>query len=263
MRVKGREKMIAAVVSLAIHLALFMALAISGFFLFLHQHEESMPVDVTLYEESKAVGQNMGESLNQTIGGNDSESVAISTTSLPHISEAYTQDVEKKREIKQVAAETGVSLEEAAHIVGSNGQANSQGSSPQGETSSNTGNGQSGMSKQGDGGSNGHQNGHSAEAEESADRQEPVQLAQVLYKAAPDYPADLRSRGVEGATTVHLIVSPDGSVSQVGIIGSSGYGAFDDAARQAVYQYHFSPALNAYGQPVSCGLTTTIHFRLK
>ena len=78
----------------------------------------------------------------------------------------------------------------------------------------------------------------------------------------PTYPASLRSRGIEGAVKLRLIVGRDGSVERATIVESSGYDEMDSAAVEAAYGYFFAPAADATGELVRCAVSTTIRFVL-
>nr|MDJ0976816.1 TonB family protein [Planctomycetota bacterium] len=63
------------------------------------------------------------------------------------------------------------------------------------------------------------------------------------------YPADLRSRGVEGRVMVKVTVSARGYVVDAEVLTSSGHTAFDDAALRLVRDTQFAPPGQlAYGK---------------
>lgn len=65
---------------------------------------------------------------------------------------------------------------------------------------------------------------------------------QLLSSPEPVYPESARDASIEGTAVVGLIISVDGGVSSAWIESSSGSGALDDAAVNAVYNWRFVPA---------------------
>ena len=65
---------------------------------------------------------------------------------------------------------------------------------------------------------------------------------QLLSNPEPVYPESARVANIEGTAVVGLIISVDGGVSSAWIESSSGSGALDDAAVNAVYNWRFVPA---------------------
>lgn len=64
---------------------------------------------------------------------------------------------------------------------------------------------------------------------------------QAVYAPNPAYPPELERLGDEGRVVVRLTVTPDGAVSQVALVRSSGRAAFDRAALAAVRRWRFAP----------------------
>ena len=58
----------------------------------------------------------------------------------------------------------------------------------------------------------------------------------------PDYPENLRKREIEGCIQLRVLIDKTGKAVQVEIEKSSGYQAFDQAARQSVHRWQFKPA---------------------
>lgn len=70
-----------------------------------------------------------------------------------------------------------------------------------------------------------------------------VEVKPVLVKSAmPTYPELAKRAGIEGVTSVKMLVDIDGSVMEVEISKSSGNGLLDQAAVHAARQHKFSPA---------------------
>lgn len=90
----------------------------------------------------------------------------------------------------------------------------------------------------------------------------PVTAPTVLSSAKPSYPPSARNAEVEGVTYVTFSVDAAGNVVGASVAQSSGNGALDSAAVAAAYQWHFSPALDRYGQPSPCHITIPFTFSL-
>ena len=74
------------------------------------------------------------------------------------------------------------------------------------------------------------------------------------------YPEEARRGGMEAEVRVRLTIDDDGSVVDVKVSESPGYG-FDDATRKLVRLYRFKPA-HVNGTSVATELPFTIHFEL-
>jgi protein TonB len=77
----------------------------------------------------------------------------------------------------------------------------------------------------------------------------------------PVYPAEAAIRGEHGAVTLLIHVSPEGLPSEIDIAQSSGYPALDRSARDAVFKWHFLPAVKD-GNPVPFDMPLRVVFRL-
>ncbi|MDT8368238.1 MAG: energy transducer TonB [Longimicrobiales bacterium] len=70
-----------------------------------------------------------------------------------------------------------------------------------------------------------------------------IQRPSPLFQNIPiEYPLDLWDQGVEGETLVRVRVSETGTVTEVEILESSGWAAFDSAAVVGARQLRFDPA---------------------
>jgi protein TonB len=78
----------------------------------------------------------------------------------------------------------------------------------------------------------------------------------------PRYPEAAREDALEGTVRLRVEVAPDGHVQAVQWAVRSGVMLLDVAARDAVRQWHFQPALHE-GEPVAGSLTVTLQFRLQ
>lgn len=79
--------------------------------------------------------------------------------------------------------------------------------------------------------------------------------------AGPAYPELARQRGQQGAVVLDLRVDAEGRVVGAEVAQSSGHPILDAAARRAVLNWRFRPALEA-GRPVEAHLRSTVRFRL-
>jgi protein TonB len=78
----------------------------------------------------------------------------------------------------------------------------------------------------------------------------------------PEYPAELKSQGLEADVMVLASIDVDGKVTSVKVIKGSPYPAFDEAARVAVLTYEYEPATRD-GVATTYQLSFTVRFRLK
>jgi protein TonB len=82
------------------------------------------------------------------------------------------------------------------------------------------------------------------------------------FRTEPEYPRLAVRRGYQGTTLLRVRILRDGSVAAVEIRESSGFQILDDAARDAVRTWRFSPALAA-GSPVASWVLVPITFKLE
>jgi periplasmic protein TonB len=78
----------------------------------------------------------------------------------------------------------------------------------------------------------------------------------------PEFPATLKAQGIEGDVTVRVDITASGDVTSVTIVRSSGYPAFDDAAKRAAASERFAPAIRD-GSPVPFSLSYSYRFRIE
>lgn len=88
----------------------------------------------------------------------------------------------------------------------------------------------------------------------------PDRLPEIRKQVPPQYPFDLKSRGIEGKVIVQFMIDEKGIVSDCVAISSSNPG-FEPAALDAVRQWRFKPAVKD-GRPVKSQMTFPIGFRL-
>ncbi|MEP6654563.1 MAG: energy transducer TonB, partial [Myxococcales bacterium] len=87
--------------------------------------------------------------------------------------------------------------------------------------------------------------------------------AHVLHAVDSEnvYPTSPRALGIEGTVEALLEIDQQGAVVAVIITGRAGYG-FDEAAREALEQFRFTPALGGDGRPVRSHLAWKYAFVL-
>jgi protein TonB len=86
-----------------------------------------------------------------------------------------------------------------------------------------------------------------------------VQSAKIIDQPAPVYPSSVRQAGVQGTVVLHVIIGPDGKVSQLAVV--SGDPVLAQAAMDAVRRWRYMPTLIA-GNPVEVDTTISVPFVL-
>jgi TonB family protein len=88
---------------------------------------------------------------------------------------------------------------------------------------------------------------HPAKGEKAVKGQGPV-----LVKVLPDYPYAARDQRLEGSGLYRLNIKPDGTVSSVTVLKSTGHILLDQAAVHAFRQWRFRPgALHFLKVPIN------------
>ncbi|MBP2655689.1 MAG: hypothetical protein H6Q73_3258 [Firmicutes bacterium] len=82
-----------------------------------------------------------------------------------------------------------------------------------------------------------------------------------LYAPKPSYPSAARAAKMEGAVVVHCVIDEAGSAVTVSVLKSCGYAELDEAARQGVKKWRFSPA-KRNGIPIASFYDVRVVFRL-
>lgn len=85
------------------------------------------------------------------------------------------------------------------------------------------------------------------------------QKPRAISQPAPMYPADMRSKKLEGVVTVVFVVDAAGNVSSPRVENSS-HSSFDKPALDAVKKWKFEPALRS-GRRVACKMRVPIRFQ--
>lgn len=297
---EDRDKRIAAMLSISLHVIIFGLLAAGGMFSFLQTHSQAQPVDVTIYNEDAQDTTPTAGNGEPLSNGGDGETYHMPKENLPAIRESYTQAVQEEREIKQVMQHQGISKEQAKNVVTAKKQmatatsADAKDSNTENNTVSQTGPHRvEGIAKEADGSaekagngrggsgngpgnnpnaapglgtsSTGNAYGGDPQGSFHSQGKRPATKARLISQ--PDvnayYPQELRKKNITGTVTVHVVITADGTVSSASVSGSSGYAAMDAAAVHIAYQCRYEPARNEQGDAVAAERNLNIPFVLQ
>ena len=87
-----------------------------------------------------------------------------------------------------------------------------------------------------------------------------VMAQKIRTKVAPVYPAQAKSKGIEGTVRLHVVLTPSGTVTQVQVV--TGAPALVHSAIEAVKQWVYEPTL-VDGQPVEVDTVIDVNYTLK
>lgn len=110
-------------------------------------------------------------------------------------------------------------------------------------------------------GGTGRGGGESEQLDGAFSMSEIDQKPRAVHQVAGTYPAELRSKKLEGIVTLIFIVDDSGRVVNPRIEKSS-HTEFEKPALEALRQWKFEPALKA-GKPVSCRMRVPIRFQTR
>lgn len=79
----------------------------------------------------------------------------------------------------------------------------------------------------------------------------------------PQYPVEAARRGEQGTTKVRITIAPDGFVSEVELLQSSGSTTLDQATFEHFKDVCFKPARDSSGNAVSASTTVEYKWRLE
>ncbi len=82
---------------------------------------------------------------------------------------------------------------------------------------------------------------------------------QILTRVDPIYPAEAKSKGIQGVVVLSATIGADGTVQQLSLI--SGPPDLGTAALDAVRQWTYRPYL-LNGEPTEVNTTVTVNFHL-
>ena len=83
----------------------------------------------------------------------------------------------------------------------------------------------------------------------------------VKTRVQPDYPEIARKAGVEGRVTFTLSLDEEGIVREAVVVSATPEGIFEEAARKAVMQWTFSPAMQQ-DRPIAVYVGMVVEFKL-
>lgn len=89
----------------------------------------------------------------------------------------------------------------------------------------------------------------------------PAKIDSKFRNKEPVYPLEAVRRAEQGAVILSIRVSPDGFPSNIDIVESSGFASLDRAARDAVWDWHFLPAVQD-GEPIPFDMKLRVVFHL-
>ncbi len=242
MREERREKRIAAVTSVVIHILVFFILAGSGIFSFLREPSQTQSIEVTLYHEDSS------NNLPKAGAHGDAEIYYSPSYSVADVVMPDTAEHKKNSHAKAIPSlNENVWEEGGAATVSSDSLVFGGFGNGRGQTW--TGN-SFGSSKDGvsDGGGI-----------------RPETKAVLIY--IPDvsdyYPENLRKKQITGTVGIRIIISSDGTVAEAVVASSSGYAEMDDAAMEIAWQCRYDPARNMNGEAVPAERNLNIPFEIK
>ena len=90
----------------------------------------------------------------------------------------------------------------------------------------------------------------------------PLFDASYLNNPAPQYPAQAKRRGMEGAVMLNVLVTKAGAAESVTIEQSSGFAMLDNAAMEAVMRWKFTPVRRG-NESIEAHILVPIEFKLK
>lgn len=90
---------------------------------------------------------------------------------------------------------------------------------------------------------------------------QPREDARAFNNRQPRYPNLSRRLGEQGTVVLELVIEPDGTVSDLRVLESSGYPRLDKAALEAVQTWRYHPATRG-GKPIRMRYVQEITFRL-
>lgn len=90
----------------------------------------------------------------------------------------------------------------------------------------------------------------------------PTHLGSHLGNPKPPYPQLSLENGEEGSVGLRVVVTPEGRAVSVTVVKGSGFKRLDNAARNAVTKYRFTPAKRG-GVPIQYTYTFSINFNLR
>jgi periplasmic protein TonB len=78
---------------------------------------------------------------------------------------------------------------------------------------------------------------------------------------APDYPATALRKGIQGYVDLRFTITPQGTVTNVAVVGADPTEVFDHAAAEAVRRWRYDPR-TLDGRPVESQSQVRLQFKL-
>lgn len=85
-----------------------------------------------------------------------------------------------------------------------------------------------------------------------------TELPKLIHDVDPDYPDELKRKGIQGKVVLSVVVGTDGKVETVKLVGRL-HPELDTLARRAAYKLRFRPA-TVRGTPVAVRIPYTFYF---
>lgn len=213
--------------SILLHMILFLLLSFSGLWSSFAKPVKKPPVDISIYQEVGAEKSSQGKmpQIDLPQNGAASANSASESNSAPADTEATN------------ALPDGSNLNSVPRRQG--GTAGTQGA---GRSLGEAGSG--GGAEDGNGGG------------------QAALPARLLSRVSAIYPENIRRQKITGRVTVGATIGADGNIEESHIVSSSGVDELDQAALAAFDQSTFSPAKNKQGQGVRWYFTKSYNFSL-
>jgi TonB family C-terminal domain len=219
------------VLSILLHIVLFLLLSFSGLWGSFAKPAKKPPVDINIYQEVGAKNSSQGKMPQIDLPQNGAASASGSVAN------------------KSAAAD----FSEATTSLSDGTAANSGLESQSGKKSGT-------MGSQGDGSSLGESGGGAGNLQGGGQAALPARL---LTHVSAIYPENLRRQKIKGRVTVGATIGADGNIEESHIVTSSGVDEFDQAALTAFDQSTFSPAKNKQGQGIRWYFKKNYNFSLE
>ncbi|WP_196593296.1 energy transducer TonB [Pectinatus sottacetonis] len=274
------------VISILVHLILFLILALSGFFA-INKHIHYPDSNLIYYTDDASSssdaggggggggGQNNAITKNdvvlpaaQNAISNDKKNQPVSESTFnPNAPQPIREDNANNTKQTALANSDNNTAQGTGKSAGSN-SSNGNGSGSGGGIGTGkgpgNGSGSGGGSGSGTGGGSGSGHGSgtgSGNGSGHGSRLKVTVPPRPLNAPSPSYPSSMRDSEIEGSVRVKMTVSASGHVENVIVTSSSGQSAFDSAAINTSYRWTFVPARNAYNQNVRCYVNKEFIFR--
>ena len=256
----------AYIVSVAVHFAIFLLLAVGLAVVVAEQEQQVYEIDLQASDFSQGSGHEGGGSAENLFPEPlKAEDVAkrvetVQQTIPPVTPTDAVVPTSDAVTVPQAASETSASSSTSAPSSASSGSASGSGEGSGSGSGSGTGSGDGSGDGQGVGSGSGAGQG-SGDGNVSGTGSAPFDTNGfwAAVNANKEYPYMAMKRRLEGTTTIVTTISSSGAITSVSIAASSGHGVLDDAAVAAAYAVGSYP--NPTGATVS--VTTNVSFNIR